>query len=61
MIIGVTILIGEATAVIREGDATMTVVQGALAVYPHVAREKAVMIVACNQTLGWVILVQGKG
>lgn len=61
MIIGVTISIGEATAVIQEGDSKQTEVQEALAVYPHVARERAVMIVACNQMLGWVILVQGKG
>jgi hypothetical protein len=61
MIIWVTILIGEATAAIQEGGATQTVVQEALAVYPHVARGRAVMTMACNQMQGWVILVQGKG
>jgi hypothetical protein len=60
MIIGVTISIGVATAVIQEGGATKTVAQEALAVYPHVVRERAVMIVAWIQMLGWVILAQGK-
>lgn len=61
MIIGVTISIGEAMAVIQEGRAMKTAAQEVLAVYPHVARGKAVMIVGCNQMLGQVILLQGTG
>lgn len=60
MIIGVTISIGEATAVIQEGGAMKMAAPEVLAVYPHVARGKAAMTVGCNQILGWVILVQGK-
>lgn len=64
MIIGVTISIGEATAVIQEGGAMKMAAPEVLAVYPHVARGKAAMkaamTVGYNQILGWVILVQGK-
>jgi hypothetical protein len=52
------ISIGEAMAVIQEGGAMQTAAQEVLAVYPHVARAKAVMTVECNQMLGRAILVQ---